>query len=215
MTRSLVLLIFLLSAGGCASTTYAHHAGDSRIQGALEQPFRDVSVMRENPPDVLIHAATAPYDLPGDGGCGAILNEIAALDAVLGPDLDAPNQPRAQSSTDASALVAGAIGGAIGLPFRSIVRRLSGAESRAQAVRDAIFAGMVRRAFLKGVARADNCAATRASTSAVAAAGDTPAPPIALSPNAPAPGMATVSIQQAGSSEMDRQTASQPDNQHH
>lgn len=165
MNRSLALLLCLLSAGGCASTTYAHRAGDSRVQGAFEQPFRDVSVMRENPPDVLIHAVTAPYDLPGDGGCGAILGEIAALDAVLGPDLDAPNQPRAQSSTDVAALMSGAIGGVIGLPFRSIVRRASGAERRAQAVRAAVFAGMVRRAFLKGVARADDCATPTAPAS--------------------------------------------------
>jgi hypothetical protein len=214
MTRALSLLVCLLSAG-CASTTYAHHTGDSRIQGAFEQPFRDVSVMRENPPDVLIHAATAPYDLPGDGGCGAILNQIAALDAVLGPDLDAPNQPRAQSSTDVSALVSGAIGGVVGLPFRSIVRRLSGAETRAQAVRDAIFAGMVRRAFLKGVAHADNCAATPAPAGAVAAAGDALAASGALSPSAPSPSTAAASIQQPGPSEIDRQTAAAPDSQHH
>lgn len=159
MTRSLVLLAGLMSAGGCASTTYAHQASDGRIQGAFEQPFRDVSLMRENPPEVLIHAVEAPYALPGDGTCSALLNEIAALDAVLGPDLDAPNRPRAQSSTDFSGLVSSAIGGVFGLPYRSIVRRLTGADSRARAVRDAIFAGMVRRAFLKGVARADDCAA--------------------------------------------------------
>lgn len=216
MARPLAFLFFMLAVSGCASTTYAHHVGDSRVHGAFEQPFRDVSVMRENPPDVLIHAATAPYDLPGDGGCGAILDEIGALDAVLGPDLDAPNQPRAQSSTDVSAFVSGAIGGVIGLPFRSIVRRLSGAETRAQAVGDAIFAGMVRRAFLKGVARAENCAATPAPADAVAAAArDALAPPKAQSPNASAPSTATASIQRSGPSEMDRQTTSQPDNQHH
>ena len=166
MPRASVLLVCLLSTGGCASTTYAHRAGDNRIQGAFEQPFRDVSVMRENPPDVLIHAAQAPYTLPGDGGCSAILAEIAALDLVLGPDLDATDRPPPRSNTDVAALVSGAVGGIIGLPYRSIVRTLSGAERRERAVRDDIFAGMVRRAFLKGVARADNCTATSAPSSA-------------------------------------------------
>lgn len=171
--------------------------------------------MRENPPDVLIHAAAAPYDLPGDGGCGAIVNEIASLDGVLGPDLDAPNRPRAQSSTDISALVSGAIGGVIGLPYRSVVRRLSGAEGRAQTVRDAILAGMVRRAFLKGVARADNCATPPALLSAPPPAGDAPAGPSTSSPNASPASTTTASIQESGPSEIDRQTAQAPETEHH
>jgi hypothetical protein len=218
MARALILVVLLLDPGGCASTTYAQHAGDSRIRGAFEQPFRDLSVMRENPPDVLMHAAAAPYDLPGDGGCGANLNEIAALDSVLGPDLDAANRPPAQSSTDISALVSGAIGGVLGMPYRSIVRRLSGAEGREQIVRDAIFAGMVRRAFLKGVAHADNCTESLAPASASAAASDVPIAPSIASPDVSEPQPSTASAasaQQPGPSEMDRQTAPQPDAQHH
>jgi hypothetical protein len=185
---TLTVSICVLAAGGCASTTYAHQAGDGRIQGAFEQPFRDVSVMRENPPDVLIHAVQAPYAMPGDGGCVATLNEIAALDSVLGPDLDAANLPRAQSNTDIAAIVSGAIGGVIGLPFRSIVRTLSGAENRARVVREAIFAGMVRRAFLRGAAHAGNCTTTSATPSAPPAAGADPvADPSSQEPDAVVP----------------------------
>lgn len=170
---ALTTSLCMLAASGCASTTYAHQAGDNRISGAFEQPFRDMSVMRENPPDVLIRAAEAPYVLPGDGGCSAILAEIVALDLVLGPDLDAPGQLPPRSNTDISALVSGAIGGVIGLPFRSVIRRLSGAENRARLVRDDIFAGMVRRAFLRGVARADNCTSAPAPASPATTSGET------------------------------------------
>lgn len=173
--RALALAVSfgVLAAGGCASTTYTHQSGDNRVSGAFEQPFRDVSVMRENPPDILMHAAQSPYALPGDGGCSAILEEIASLDLVLGPDVDAPGRPAPRSNTDVSAFVSGAIGGVIGLPFRSIVRRLSGAENRARVVREAIFAGMVRRAFLKGVARADNCTTAPAPANAAVSGGET------------------------------------------
>jgi hypothetical protein len=100
----------------------------------------------------LIRAAEAPYALPSDPACSAILNEISALDLVLGPDLDAADGREEKSNFDASGLLSGAMGGIIGLPYRSIVRRISGAEGRERVLRDAIFAGMVRRAFLKGVA---------------------------------------------------------------
>jgi hypothetical protein len=167
-TLALVGVLSVLAASGCASTTYTHESGDNRVRDAFEEPLRDFSVMRENPPPPLIHAAEAPYALPGDGGCGAILEEIAALDTVLGPDLDARDQPAVRSNTDISALLSGAIGGVVGLPYRSIVRRLSGAEARERSVRDAIFAGMVRRAFLKGVAHANNCSASERATLAPA-----------------------------------------------
>lgn len=154
--------IVLVSA--CASTTYTDRSSeDRRVSGAFQQPFRDVSWMRENPPDILIRAVEAPYALEPDAECGPLLEEITALDAVLGPDLDAENPPEERSSTDALGLVAGAIRGAISLPYRSIIRRLSGAEERDHVLRDAIFAGMVRRAFLRGVAQRADCATNPAS----------------------------------------------------
>lgn len=146
-------------AGGCAATTYTDRSSeDRRVGGAFQQPFRDVGWTRENPPQVLIRAAEAPYALEAGAECSAILAETAELDTVLGPDLDAENQPEAQSDTDATGLFSGAIRGLIGLPYRGIIRRFSGAEGRERVLREAILAGMVRRAFLRGAARAAACA---------------------------------------------------------
>jgi hypothetical protein len=92
--------------------------------------------------------------------------DIRALDEVLGADLDTP-------ATDANP---GLIerGGALAadqatnslrrtaegiIPFRSWVRKLTGAERYSKQVTSAIAAGTVRRAFLKGVAVAQNCRA--------------------------------------------------------
>lgn len=171
--RAIALGICHLAASGCASTTYSHRTGDHRVGDAIGEPFRDTGWTRENPPEVLIRAAAAPYALPADTECSAILNEIAALDLVLGPDLDDPVAREEESGLDASGLLSGAIGGVLGLPYRSIVRRLSGASGRERVLRDAIFAGMLRRAFLKGLAHSA-CAPAAADAEAA-----TPSTPVA------------------------------------
>ena len=156
----------ILAVSGCATTTYAHRAGDDRVGGAFQQPFKDVSWMREDPPEVLKHAVTSPYALETTRECSAILNEISALDLVLGPDLDTPAQKKkATFGLDPVGLLTGAIGGVVGLPYRGIVRKVSGAEQREKVLADAIFAGMARRAFLKGAARASDCLAPTPPTS--------------------------------------------------
>ncbi len=46
---------------------------------------------------------------------------------------------------------------ALDLPYRGILRRLTGADKRDRARTAAVLAGMVRRAWLKGLARNANC----------------------------------------------------------
>jgi hypothetical protein len=142
----------LLALSACASTTYADREEDQSTPNPFEQPFRDVSWLRENAPEVLIRAEEAPYAPPSDATCVALVGEIAALDAVLGPDLNAPEGDAKEPGAEASDYVSDAIRGMFGLPYRSIIRRISGAERRERLLREAIFAGMVRRAFLKGLA---------------------------------------------------------------
>jgi hypothetical protein len=124
---------------------------------AVGQPFKDFGVTREDPPEILKRAAMAPYALLNGQECGALLDEIAAIDGVLGPDLDAQDIYAKQSGTDAAALAADAIRGVIGLPFRGVIRWVSGADAREKVLADAILAGMVRRAYLKGAAHAAGC----------------------------------------------------------
>lgn len=157
---SLAIGTCVSTLAGCAATTYSDRPGDTRIRGAFEQPFRDVSWMRENPPEILIRVVEAPYGLES-AECSAILEEISALDLVLGPDVDAPlegeDDDDEESSTDATGLMSGAIRSVVGLPYRGIFRRLSGAEHREHELQDAILAGLARRAFLKGVGRHAGC----------------------------------------------------------
>jgi hypothetical protein len=112
--------------------------------------------MREDPPEVLKRAATAPYDLAADAACVSILDEIAALNGILGPDLDAAETAGRSAG---AGMASGLIRSTFGVPFRGVVRRVTGADRREEALKAAILAGVARRAFLKGVARADSCQA--------------------------------------------------------
>jgi hypothetical protein len=148
--------------------------GDNTIGGAIAQPARDLNVMREKIPPPLAIAASAPYLPPAD--CQSADTEIAQLTRVLGGDIDAPDTSNGDNPAEAA--VAGAVRSAIGLPFRGVIRRLSGAEKRDQTFRAAVMAGMVRRGYLRGVRAQMNCDAP----TAVAAS----EPEAALPPDDPA-----------------------------
>lgn len=114
---------------------------------AATQPLRDLSVIREAAPEALQRAALTPYDTAELTDCKHARDELARLDAALGPDL-APGGKSAGVSVHG--LAVDLVGGALGMPYRGLVRRVTGAETRDQALRTAVLAGMVRRGFVKG-----------------------------------------------------------------
>lgn len=126
---------------------------------AIAQPFHDLGVIQATPADALRSAAKAPYAVPTTGDCPALAAELAALDAILGPDVD----KAAQKPDAAGELVAGAVRSAFSLPFRGVVRRLTGAEQRDREMREAVRAGTARRGFLKGLAYNAHCSVSVAS----------------------------------------------------
>jgi hypothetical protein len=71
---------------------------------------------------------------------------VQELDAVLGPDFDVAT-PAERKLTFGG--VAKSVVGSF-IPFRGVIREISGANKHAQDFQDAILAGMMRRAFLKG-----------------------------------------------------------------
>ncbi|WP_304166522.1 hypothetical protein [Phenylobacterium aquaticum] len=164
---SAVLLapVLALVLAGCA-TTPAARPGPARAAGpdsgpidqAFTQPLRDLSLMRVDPSPALMAARAAPYATPEPASCAALAPRIAELDRVLGQDVDSPDAFNSLNNM-AGALVSGAIRDAVGLPFRGVLRRLSGAEVRDRELRAYVLAGIVRRAYLKGVAQAHDCPA--------------------------------------------------------
>lgn len=140
-----------LSAGAC--TTAAPSAEASRearpLMSAAQQPLRDLSILREPTPAVLEDALRGPYAVPA-GGCTAFSALSLQLDAELGPDVDAPKVKAGR----VQALTAEAVKSMASLPYRSLVRRISGAAALDETRSAAILAGMVRRGYLKGLLQA-------------------------------------------------------------
>lgn len=157
---------FLISAAGAlclsvAMPSFAQTAADPsnvKAEDVLTSPLSDVNLKRRDVPPVLTAALERPYDLTGVVGCRGLSAAVTDLDAVLGDDIDV-----VQAKTDdekmgnsAGAVAKTLIGSFI--PFRGLVRELSGANSQERAWQRALYAGSVRRAFLKGIGEQRKCA---------------------------------------------------------
>lgn len=150
---ALVALV-AINLAACATGGGTRRETADPMQDAVFQPFKDLGLMRDAAPDVLVRATAAPYAIDASADCAALTASIAQLDDILGPDVDAM-----ESDGDSVGLeiVSGAVRSALGLPFRGVIRRISGAEARERFRARAVLAGMVRRGYLKGLAHAAAC----------------------------------------------------------
>lgn len=129
-------------------------------------PVTDLGLKKQDIPALLVSAQAAPYASAGLGRCSAIAAAVGELDAVLGDDIDLPQE---EEKTSAGQVAQAAVGAFI--PFRGLIREVSGANSNERKMRAAIQAGMARRAFLKGLGEARGCRyPARSATAAVIAA---------------------------------------------
>jgi hypothetical protein len=130
------------------------------VKGAATAPLRDLNVMRAQVPEVLLQAMTDPYARPPRNyKCPQLTALVRPLDDALGADIDRINiedQDMMERGRE-TALSAAADLASDAIPFRGWVRKLSGAERHDRLVRDAITAGAVRRAYLKGLGESKGC----------------------------------------------------------
>ncbi|MES2491957.1 MAG: hypothetical protein V4579_01600 [Pseudomonadota bacterium] len=104
-------------------------------------------------PAVLAEAQLAPYSLKGLTRCAQIGEAVARLDAVLGDDIDiAQSKERRLSAGKVAQSVVGGL-----IPFRGLIRELSGANEQERRFQAAIYAGYTRRSFLKGIGQQRGC----------------------------------------------------------
>lgn len=121
------------------------------------QPLSDVNLKRREIPPELIGIRDNPYAVEGLRTCKAIIAEVTQLNTVLGPDLDqilVNDRPRKRRE-GVIKVAGGVINGLI--PFRSLIREASGANKADAEFNAAIYAGVVRRAFLKGHGQQRRC----------------------------------------------------------
>lgn len=142
---------------------------DDRLAKAAVTPLNDLNLVQGQIPPVLVAARKAPYAVPADVSCPALASAVQALDAVLGADLDTPVTPTNPSLIERGGTAAGdAVASAVQntaegvIPFRGWVRKLSGAERYSRDVASAIAAGVIRRAYLKGLGQSAGCEAPAA-----------------------------------------------------
>lgn len=153
MTRPLLLLAALTAIAACPA--HAQVMPEPDVTEVAKTPLRDLNIDARDIPEILQSAARDPYATQGMEACNALVSEIAALDTVLGADYDIAEDDGGIRFSE------GRIGqnvvGSI-LPFRGILREVTGAAGNDRALRAAYTAGMVRRAFLKGWGLGRGCA---------------------------------------------------------
>lgn len=116
-------------------------------------PVGDLNLRKDEIPPVLIAARQDPYSLSGLGRCRQIASAVEELDAILGDDVDIPQV--GGKSIRPGKLAQWVVGSFI--PFRGLIREISGANEQERQLQLAIQAGVARRSFLKGWGQAKAC----------------------------------------------------------
>lgn len=141
--------------GACAQAGARPQAASEEVTpvDVALTPIEDLNLRRDPIPPVLLNARAAPYAAVGTTTCASLGQAIARLDAVLGEDFDTAPPPR---QTTSAAEVAQQVVGAL-IPYRGVIRALSGASAHEWQFQEAIAAGQMRRAYLKGIGQARGC----------------------------------------------------------
>jgi len=120
------------------------------------QPARDVGVMKREIPPILIKAQDDPYSLKGLKTCKALAAEVSGLNEVLGADYKVGNEIKENRAGKLAEAGGKSVINAI-IPFRGIVRELTGAAPADRRMNAAVDAGLARRGFLRGVHAKQGC----------------------------------------------------------
>ena len=159
----------LFAAPAIAQTAVA--PANVRAEDVAMSPLSDLNVRKKNVPVVLDMAMAKPYDLAGIKSCKGLTTAIMDLDAALGDDIDVATGEKSdmeKAGNSAGAIAKSVLGSFI--PFRGVVRELSGANAQEKLWDRALYAGTARRAFLKGMGEQRGCAwPARSATPAVLA----------------------------------------------
>ena len=120
------------------------------------QPGRDVGLDKKEIPPVLQKAVENPYAQPASRSCKGLNVGLGELNAVLGEDFTAGRE----ANENRTGKIAEAVGKTIVnslIPFRGLVREISGAAPAERRLQAAVTAGIARRGYLRGLAAAKGC----------------------------------------------------------
>lgn len=146
-------LAFAVSASASAQDIDTEQAMDD-AKDIAETPLEDIGLAKDEIPEELIETVKNPYSKTGTGRCRDIIDQVKELNAVLGDDIDIIRE-KAGKDVDTTKAAKSLVGSII--PFRGIVREISGAADNKRKAQAAIVAGMVRRGYLKGLGQSRGC----------------------------------------------------------
>ncbi|MGN6499667.1 MAG: hypothetical protein ACTHKM_05925 [Tsuneonella sp.] len=149
----LAVCALALSAAPLAAREANSVSSDPTVQDVAMTPLTDLNLAKAPIPAVLLRADADPYASTGIASCADIQAELDQLDAALGPDADVNRQNRERISW--GRIATSAVGSFI--PFRGVIRELSGAADHERDFKAAIVSGAVRRGVLKGLGQQRNC----------------------------------------------------------
>jgi hypothetical protein len=150
--RDLLLMGAVLLAGTLPAQAQVR---DQSVGEAVQTPLRDLRIKDQKIPPVLQLAASAPYSLDGTRSCATIAAAVRDLDGALGADADTPSAKRGEGAAVAAAGSRALVGTLI--PGFGLVRMVTGADKAQRRVEAAVYAGAIRRAYLKGLGQARGC----------------------------------------------------------
>jgi hypothetical protein len=182
-SRHFILLGFIaLALSACAANdtdksaakqdTPILESGLADVFDAATGPLEDLNLKRKKIPEILAKVVEDPYHVPAKLTCKTVRSELAALEPLIGPDikakgvqvasndsfipdipdLDSIEMPNVQKLAH-DKLMSEIRSQTNILPFRSIIRRITGAEKHKKNYEEAYYAGKLRRAYLKGLAQ--------------------------------------------------------------
>jgi hypothetical protein len=156
-----IVAALAVSVGLAACTT--GRTADTRrgVSDAAYIPLRDVNLIRPEIP-LLLRNLQYPYSTATLTDCSAVTREIGQLDEVLGPESYQPGPNRniwdrsgdfvEEQTIEAAQNTAEDL-----IPFRSWVRRISGANRAEREALRAVANGQQRRTFLRGYGASLGC----------------------------------------------------------
>jgi len=151
----------------CVTSAYAQKEESTKDTAGdiASQPAQDVNLKKLKIPPKLKAIQKKPYSLKNLNNCASLAREIAELNEVLGPDIDdKASQSASKKRKETAKRVSGSITGGF-IPFRGIVREVSGAAKAQRKYNRAVVAGVTRRAFLKGIGQQKGCGQSARPTS--------------------------------------------------
>jgi len=165
-----VCLLLAFAAPGCAMfgsdrpetasaqaqpTTMAEATAEKAAEIAT-QPARDLGMAKPEIPPALVAATQNPYGLQSTANCPEVNAEITRLNEHLGDDYELSVARDENKAGKVAAAGGRAVVNSI-IPFRGLVRELTGAAEAKRRYDDAVDAGYARRGFLRGVQVMRSC----------------------------------------------------------